>query len=176
MLLLLGVTPGSRADQNGGFAPFGDVMGAVRSLQIAIESMEEDVQLKVQIMERNRLQESADFSLLIGWEKMRQMQQAGLTRFVYSQDPDQVQSQERQMSQIVLAQRVIVEMRANQPETAEGMRSDPELRQRFEGRRAARSHEYLFDDTSASDQETDRASNLPRQLAGRARELGSENE
>lgn len=176
MLFLLGVTPGSRADQNGGFAPSGDVVGAVRSLQIAIESMEEDVQLKVQIMERNRLQESADFPLLIRREKMRQMQQAGLALFVYSQDPDQVQSQERQVGQIVLAQRVIVEMRANQPKTAEGMRSDSELRQRFEGRRAAGSHEYLFDDPAASDQETDRTSNVPCQLAGRARELGSENE
>ena len=65
--------------------------------------MEERVQVKVQIVERDRFQESADFSLLIGWEKMRQMQQAGLARFVYSQDPDQVQSQERQMGQIVLA-------------------------------------------------------------------------
>ena len=176
MLLLLGVTPGSRADQNGGFAPSGDVMGAVRSLQIAIEPMEEDVQLKFEIMERNRLQESADFSLLIGWEKMRQMQPAGFARFVYSQDSDQVQSQERQMGQIVLAQRVIVEMCANQPETAEGMRSDSELRQRFKGRRATGSHEYLFDDTAASDQEADGTSNLPRQLTGRARELGRENE
>ena len=69
-----------------------------------------------------------------------------------------------------------MEMCANQPETAEGMRSDFELRQRSEGRRAAGSHEYLFDDTAASDQETDGTSNLPRQLAGRARELGSDNE
>jgi hypothetical protein len=63
----------------------------------------------------------ADFSLLIGWEQMRQMQQAGLAFFVYTQDPDQIQSQERQMGQIVLAQRVIMEMGANQPQTAEGM-------------------------------------------------------
>ena len=49
------------------------------------------------------------------------MQQAGVAFFVYAQDPDQIQSQERQVGQIVLAQRVIVEMRANQPETAEGM-------------------------------------------------------
>ena len=176
MFFLLGMTSGSRADQNGGFAPSGDVMRAVRSLQIAIEPMEENVQLKVEIMERNRLQEPADFSLLIGREQMRQMQQAGLARFVYTQDPDQVQSQERQMGQIVLAQRVIMEMGANQPETAEGMRSDSELCQRFEGRCAAGSHKYLFDDTAASDQETDGTSNLPRQLAGRARELGSDHE
>jgi hypothetical protein len=96
-------------------------MRGVRSLQIAFERMEENVQLKVEIVERDRFQEPADFSLLVGREQMRQMQQAGLARFVYTQDPDQIQSQERQVGQIVLAQRVIVEMGANQPETAEGM-------------------------------------------------------
>jgi hypothetical protein len=121
MLFLFRVTLGCRADKNGRFGAGGDVVLGIRSLQIAFERMEERVQVKVQIVDRDRFQDAADFSLLVGWEQMRQMQQAGLAFFVYAQDPDQIQSQERQVGQIVLAQRVIVEMRANQPETAEGM-------------------------------------------------------
>lgn len=65
MLLLFGMTLRCRADQNGRFAPAGDVMVGVRSLQIAFEGMQESIQLKVQLMKRDGLQKSADFSLLI---------------------------------------------------------------------------------------------------------------
>ncbi len=78
------------------------------------------------------------------------------------------------MGQIVLAQRVVLEMGADQPETAERMRSDPKLCQRFERGCAAVSYQHLFDVAAASDQETDGATNLSRQLTGRARQLGRE--
>lgn len=78
------------------------------------------------------------------------------------------------MGQIVLAQGVVVELRADQPETTERMRSDPKLCQRFESGCAAVAYEHLFDDTAASDQETDGATNLSCQLTGRARQFGRE--
>ena len=96
-------------------------MLSIRSLQIAFERMEEGVQLKVQIMERDWLQDAADLALLIGRKQMREMQQAGFALFVHTQDSDQVQSQERQMGQIFLAERFVMKMGANQPETAQGM-------------------------------------------------------
>lgn len=78
------------------------------------------------------------------------------------------------MGQIVLAQRVVVEMGANQPETTERMRADPKLCQRLESGCAAVSYEHLFDDPAASDQETDGTTYLSCQLAGRARQFGRE--
>lgn len=48
------------------------------------------------------------------------------------------------MREIVLAQRLVMEMRPNKPEAAQGMGSDPEFSQRFERGGAACSDQYLF--------------------------------
>ena len=78
------------------------------------------------------------------------------------------------MGQIFLAERVVMEMGANQPETTEGMRSDPNFASDSMGGRAAVSYEHLFDDPAASDQESDGTTYLSCQLAGRARQFGRE--
>ena len=65
-------------------------MVGIRSLQIAFEGVHERIQLKVQLMKRDGRQKSADFSLLIGGEQMRECSMAGFTLFVYAQHPDQV--------------------------------------------------------------------------------------
>lgn len=56
------------------------------------------------------------------------------------------------------------------------MRPDPEFRQRLKRRRAACPYQYLLNDATARDQQSDGPSNFTRQLGGCAGQLGSEHD
>ncbi len=80
------------------------------------------------------------------------------------------------MRHIFLTERGIVELGANQPESAQGMRSDAEFGQRFMGRHGTRSHQHLFDDAATSYEESDGASDFSCEAAGSARQLGRDDD
>ncbi|GAB1724525.1 MAG: hypothetical protein NTNFB01_34210 [Nitrospira sp.] len=75
--------------------------------------------MQIQIMERDRFQNAADLALLIRRQQVRKVQPAWFARFRHAQDSDHVQSQERQVREIVLAERLVMKMRSDEPQAAQ---------------------------------------------------------
>ena len=99
----------------------------VRPLEVAFKCVEETVQLQLQIMERDWFQDATDLSLWIRGKQVREMQLAWFALLRHAQDADHVQSQQCEVREIVLAERLLVKMSANEPEAAQRMGADPKF-------------------------------------------------
>ena len=114
MFFLFSTTRRRRTDENGRLLAVTDGMPGIRMKQIVVERADECIELKLQLMKWNGRQNPADLLLTIGWQEVRKMKHGRFATIVYSHQADQIHAKERQLGQIFLIERRIVELRPNQ--------------------------------------------------------------
>ena len=171
MLFLFRATLWGGADEQRGFLTNRHRMGCIHLLKVGLQIRDKRIERKLKIVKENRLENRTDPSLSIGRDEMRDMVEM---RFAFAIDFErchEIQSQQREIRQVFLAQRLIVQVNANQPQATQRVRPRTKFRQRLERRHTAGSDEYLFYGAATCDEESDRTAYLNGELACRAGEL-----
>ncbi len=123
-LFLIGDTVSGDADQNRLFLRVVDQMRGPGPAQFLFESTEKLPQMHVALLQRDRLPDFIGFAGRIRRKNVRGVQLSRLAVCLHADGRHQIEPQERQVRQIVLTQRLVAQVRVDQPETTE--RSPPQ--------------------------------------------------